>query len=296
MKLSSIIINLLLSLLLGMVAFIYLYDGYPPKIYYYIFGLFLIGLVIVYILQAEIDWYWSLRHPPEMPAPLERQLGTVLPYYRQLDGVEKKRFRDRCMLWVQSREHLLEGLEDFPQEVKHIIASQVVMMTFGLEKYLLLPYDRIVLYPHPFPTPSHAFLHHSETHDGDGVMIFNVNPLMSAIHKPREYYNLVLHEYGHAFIQNHPEAQFPVLNGEDWEKLASHRGFGLARAQQCVGMPELQPQQVMLEYFFTIPHAFQQELPEAYAQLCQVLNQDPLQAQRPVRDIHLIGENPLKGV
>lgn len=294
MKPSSVILSVLLCLAIALGGFIYL-DKDTDKIYIYIFGVFILSLAVVYIMQAEIDWKWSLRNPPEMPAALERQLAVMMPFYRNLDAVEKKRFRDRIMLWILGKEHLLQGLETFPEDMKNLIAAYGVMMTFGIEKYLLQPYERIVLYPHPFPTPNFQVLHNSEINHEDGVTIFNAAPIMASFNKPLEYYNLVLHEYASAFIQLYPDLSYPEFPENKLAQLESVRGMKLEAIKKMIGLSDVDIRQIAVEHFFMNPQRFQAALPKEYEQFTQIFNINPINKGRPVLDIQKIGNNPLAG-
>ena len=49
--------------------------------------------------------------------------------------------------------------ESLPEDLKAIIAHNLIQLTFGMEDYLLDPYERVVVYNHAFPTPKKQFLH-----------------------------------------------------------------------------------------------------------------------------------------
>lgn len=294
MKLSSILQSVIGCLFLAIGAYVFFLADVKEYPYLVTFAILGITFIVINILQAEIDWYWWLRHPPEMPAPLENQLVVMLPFYKHLDSVEKKRFRDRVMLWIRAKEHLLQGLKVFPEDVKNLIAAYGVMMTFGTEKYLLQPYERLVLYPHPFPSPNFQFLHNSEINDEDGVVIFNAHPLMNGINNPRQHYNLILHEYSHAFIMNYPEHDFPSF-AEKKQRLEEIRGINLETIEKTIGLPDIDIRQVAVEHFFITPVRFNEILPDEYQRLCEIFNMNPLKAVRPVLQIKKIGLNPLAG-
>jgi Mlc titration factor MtfA (ptsG expression regulator) len=294
MKLSSILTSIIGCIALTLGVYVFLIADVKRYEYLVVFGILAVVFVTIIILQAEIDWYWWMRHPPEMPAPLEHQLATMIPFYRRLDSIEKKRFRDRCMLWVNGKEFLLQGLKSFPEDVKNLIAAYAVILTFGTEKYLLQPYERLVLYPHPFPSPDFQFLHNSEINDEDGVVIFNAQPLMNGINNFRQHYNLILHEYSHAFIMNYPEHSFPSFT-ENIPQLAEIRGITLATIEKTVGIPDIDIRRVAIEHFFISPVRFHEILPDKYQRLCEIFNMNPLNAVRPVLQIEKIGNNPLAG-
>ena len=294
MNLSSILMSVIGCLFLTLGLYVFFLADIKEYVYLVSFAILGVAFIVINIMQAEIDWRWWLRHPPEMPAPLENQLATMVPFYKRLDVVERKRFRDRCMLWVRAKEHLLQGLTVFPEDVKNLIAAYGVMMTFGTEKYLLQPYERLVLYPHPFPSPDFQFLHNSEINDEDGVAIFNAQPLMNGINNFRQHYNLVLHEYSHAFMTNYPAYSFPSFT-EKIPQLAEIRGITLETIEKTVGIPNVDIRRVAIEHFFISPTRFNEILPKEYQRLCDIFNMNPLNVARPVLQIEKIGINPLAG-
>ncbi len=300
MKLSSLLLAIVFCLMVAMGAYIFfINDLILGNTNLLIFGGLVISFVVIFVLQAEIDWAWWQRNPPQMHPALEHQMAIVLPYYRQLDTMEKRRFRDRVMLWVNGKEHLVKALNGFPEEVKNMIGAHGVMLTFGVDKYLMQPYERVVMYPHPFPSPDHPYLHNSEHFDEngkDGGFIFNATQLMHGINKPQHAYNIVLHEMAGAFMQVYPNHAFPHFTEEKISLLHQVRGMDLELIQKTIGTKEVEVKQVAVEHFFTNPVRFNELLPEEFVILCRIFNQNPLNTKRPVLDIQKIGDNPLKGI
>lgn len=298
MKLSFVILVTLAAAFSILGYYLFIEAVIKNTTYMYVFGFLVFGFIIVYILQAEIDWWWWQRKPPLMPEPLERQMGMLIPFYRHLNSVERKRFRDRVVLWVRAKDFSVKVLEEFPEEAKYMLAAYGVMLTFGIEKYLLQPYERVVLYPHPFPSPEHDYLHHSESHaeDGEkGVMIYNAAHLIPGINNPAQYYNLALHEYAGIFMTLYPSFDYPTFPESKWKDLERIRGASMAYVQEVVGIKNIDTRQVAIEHFFIQSARFKSILPKEYEQLCHVFNLDPLLVQMPVKDIQKIGFNPLKG-
>lgn len=299
MKLTSIILSILGCVFLTLGVYVFWIDDVINYTYQIIFGILVVLFVVIYILQAEIDWYWWLRNPPEMPAGLERQMAVMFPFYRNLDTIEKKRFRDRVMLWLNGKEHLVMGLDVFPEEVKSMIAAYGVMMTFGIEKYLLFPYERIIMYPHPFPSPMHEFLHNSEFFDDNGKhggFIFNAQPLMAGIKNPQKHYHIAIHEFAGAFMKLYPDHDYPTFTEEKIELLQQVKGFNIAMIEKVVGVKDLNPSQIAIEHFFTRSIVFREVFPFDFEQFCKIFNLNPIGGLRPVIEIRKIGANPLAGM
>ncbi len=253
------------------------------------------GLVAVYMLSPQIDWWWYKKNPPPMHRGLEKQMRFLIPFYRDLDPLEQRRFRDRVMMTMEGKEYIPIVFENLPEDIKCIIASHIVMMTFGIEKYLLFPYERVVVYPHAFPTPNHKVLHSSETNHEDGCMIFDAERMMMGVANPVKYYNLILHEYASAFLRNHPDIEFPEIRMEHLPILKEIRGLDINFIKVYVGLNDINVHQAVIEHFFVTPKRFKHFLPVIFEQLTKIFNLDPTLGPRPILNIRKIGENPLIG-
>ncbi len=293
MRLSSMMLGVLGLFTLILVGYMTYFGAYGRVYFYFLlFGMF--ALVFTYMTSPQIDWWWFQRNPPPMPVGQERQLGFQIPFYRNLGPVEKKRFRDRVMMAIEGKEFIPISFETIPEDVKNIIAGHLVMMTFGIEKYLLHPYERVVLYRHAFPSPNYKVLHSSEINHDDGCVIFDLERLMMGVAQPKKYYNLILHEYAHAYLKNHPESDIPDFTSL-LEELKRIRGFGFDFVKKYVGLEDVDLRQAAIEHFFMSPLRFREYLPEEYKKMTEIFNLDPMGGEKPVLYINKIGVNPLAG-
>ncbi len=294
MRLSSLLLAFFGFSTICLLGYMTYTKSFGSTLFYLLF-ICVVGLVAAYMMSPQLDWWWFKRTPPPMHRGVEKQMRVMVPFYDKLDSVEKKRFRDRVMLTMEAKEFIPVVFETLPEDVKTIIAAQIVMMTFGMEKYLLHPYERVVVYPHAFPSPNYKFLHSSEINHEDGCVIFDAERMMLGVGNPSRYYNLILHEYAHAFLKIYPEYDFPIFNKESYPKLKEIRGLDFEFICKYVGMKEVDVRQVVVEHFFVTPKRFKHFLPEVYEQMTRIFNIDPTLGERPVLEILKIGENPLLG-
>ncbi len=265
-----------------LVCLYFIWEGDLPPIY--IVPNVLI-LVSIYVLSPQIDWLWYQRNPPEMDEKLRRFLEKVFPYYRNLSPKEKKRFQIRVNMYMMANEFIPKAMENVQEDIKGLIAANIVMLTFGQKDYRLSKFEKIVVYPHPFPSPQFPkFIHSSEIFEEDGVIMFSLEQLIPGATQQSRYYNIALHEYARIFVIMNPDYQYPKMDASIQEKLQLISGFKNAKVRDYIGFPRLEPFLLSINYFFTFPQKFKNELPEIFDTYMKVFNQNPLNYQAPVID------------
>ena len=240
-------------------------------------------LAVLYVLGPQIDWLWYQKNPPDMDGRLRAFLEKVFPYYRNLSPKEKERFRIRVSLYMIATEFMPKAMENVPEDIKGLIASNIVMLTFGQKDYRLSTFEKIVVYPHPFPSPQFPkHLHSSEIFEEDGVILFSAEQLVLGATQQTKFYNIALHEYARIFAKTNPNLPYPEMDTSIYGKLEVVSGFKNEKVREYIGLPQLDPFLLSINYFFTFPVKFQQILPEMFDAYIKVFNQNPLNYQTPV--------------
>lgn len=266
--------NLLaLPFLLGTLTFLYLAwqvdESYAPWIIP-----FLVVAAVVYILAPQINWWWYSRRPPRLSAGLADTLRKFCPYFQKLSPEERIRFEGRVALFRMGTDWTPLGWPDdtLPPDVELAVAAQAVSLLFHKEALLFSKFEKIILYPRPFPTPEHPYPHSSELYEPDGCLIFSAENLMQAFLQPGRMYNIGLHEFSKAYMLQYPSDEWPELNGEDvWERLETISGMSRAHVESMVGLAGLEPLPVAIHHFILFPVAFERELPEVFEALKQLI-------------------------
>lgn len=250
-----------------------------------------IMIAIIFVLAPQIDWWWAKRKPPALDPKLEGFLRRFFPYYSQLAIPAKKRFVNRVSLYLMATEFIPKAMAEVPEDVKGLIAANVVMLTFGQEDYRLSKFEKIVTYPHPFPSPQYMeFFHSTEHFEEDGVILFSLEQLIPGATQRNKFYNIALHEYAKIFVLTYKDLPYPKFDDTIWSKLEKVSGFQTEKVKNYIGLPILEPLPVSINYFFTFPQEFKQQLPELYAQYQQIFNQNPVIGDFPVIDPAKQGE------
>lgn len=273
------------------ISLILMYFIWEEKIHAFYVIPFVILATAVYVLAPQIDWWWAKRKPLPVDPSQEKFLNKFFPYYRQLDISQKKRFMQRVSLYIMATDFTPMAMPSVPEDIKGLIAANIVMLTFGQDDFQLTPYEKVILYAHPFPSPQYREYFHSTEHfEEDGVILFSLEQLVPGATQPKQYYNIALHEYIRIFIKKYNQHKYPKLDDDIWVKLEAVSGFKTTAVRDFIGLPILEPLPVSINYFFTYPMKFKQVLPELYDQYQRIFNQNLIKASVPVVDISTISD------
>ncbi len=222
------------------------------------------ALVVIYILSNEINWWWYQKHPPALPGRIRQLLSMQHPWYQLLPLELKERFRQRLALMMEATDFIPRApMDEVPPDLKAMAVAGAVQLTLGLDEFLIPPYEHVVLYNHPFPSPLYPKqLHLSEIEDEDGTLLFSAPHLSKGFLEPHRYFHLGLYEWSRAWRRTHPEVIFPEPPADFAERLESASGVSLDRLRQYMGLPELDLLSVAIVWYWVHPRPFEAALPE----------------------------------
>jgi len=240
----------------------------------------LVVLAAIYALHPQIDWWWYQKHPPKMNVKEQGFLDRFSGYYQGLDQTAKERFRNRTMMILLAKDFISQADDkSVPEDARLIFAASQAQATFGLEEYLMLDYEKVVIYPGAFPSPKYPELFHaSETFEEETKhgYVFSLDHAMTGFMQTRQYYPIMLHEVCQSLIIVHPDWAWPEANENSWPILEEISGFSTEALKKTINRPDLEPKAVMLTYFLSFPDKFLALQPELYGACAQVLKQDPV--------------------
>ncbi len=229
-------------------------------------------LVLLYIFSPQIDWWWYLRYPPELDESFRQLLRQQHPFYMQLSPEHKLKFRQRVALYRLAKDFMSQGMEEVPEDLKFFTAVSGVHLTFGWDDYLLPKFEKIIIYPHPFPSPQYPEqFHASEVFEEDGVILFSAQHLVKGVLEPQRHFPVGLYELSKVMILSYPEKSWPKLSDDSWERLEQISGVSREALVQYINLKDIEPLPVSMVYFLSFPEAFLQEWPELYRQLNSIL-------------------------
>lgn len=268
MKIHSISTIIAIPIAIAMGVAFYVIPKHDFSLFYYLL-IPLMMLAALYVSHPYIDYWWHTKYPVPLEDEIIMWLKKYNPFYNRLDSEGKKKYEYRLGLYIEAREFKMMGreLSDIPEDIKAMLASQAVELTFYKKDFLIGDFDRVYLYKHPFPSPRMQFLHTVETEIEDGVVLFSLEHVVAAITSPKEYYNVAMHGFAEAFVKVHPSLDYPdAYPGFEMDvQLITNYAYG--KIQETVGYKELDPLYVFITLYFTHGEKMAQVMPDIHRKL-----------------------------
>jgi hypothetical protein len=261
---------------IGALFFLYLTWEHDESYSLYIIPFVVMG-AILYVFSPQINWWWYSRNPPELDEPLRKVLQKTNSFYQKLSAEGKTKFRNRMALFMIGNDFMPQVVDSVPEDVKGVIAANAVQLTYGMENFLFPKFEKVVVYPKPFPSPQYPRkFHASEIFEEDGVVLFSAEQLMKSFLQPNGFYNIGLHEYAKVFKASNPDITFPDLGEDIWQKLEMISGFSEEFVTKWINLEVISPGPVSIAHFFAFPEKFKAILPDLYAAYQDIFKINPV--------------------
>lgn len=224
----------------------------------------------------------------------EEILSKNSKYYNQLNKTDKMIFMSRIHKFIRSKEFIPLQIDKVTPEMKILIASTAIQLTFGMDDYLLSNIQTIKIYPD---------IYHSKFLNADlkghfnpkGQLYLSYKHFHLGIEYSEDGYNLGLHEVAHALhfclSQTVDYSQYFEFIYRKWvsytikknELRSDDNKEGFLRNYASKNQHEFFA--VCVENFFERPAEFNKRLPLVYNHLSKILNQNPLNVKYESSDI-----------
>lgn len=255
----------------------------------------LIGIVglIAYRYDRELKETYSLAS--RVAAPLRSRVLPVpqiyrdilqkyFPFYRQLDDANKNKFVQKVCNFIYGKRFIPRNIDEITVEARVLIAATAVQLTFGLTDVYLQHFNKILVYPNDYYSSITKKYHKGEVNPRFGIIVISWQSFVEGFVSPNDAVNLGLHEMAHALrLEN-------LIRSEDYkffdigliQKFDEHAkelcrvtnwSDTFFRPYACANEHEFFA--VAVENFFERPREFKNAMPELYAILSRLLNQDP---------------------
>lgn len=214
---------------------------------------------------------------------LESFFEKNIHFYDQLNASDKKKFLARA--YQLSKILRIDGRGNFKitPDVRLLVATAYVQLTFGFENFILPGFQRFIIYPESYINPFTGRLHDGEVNPR-GVIVLSWKQLVRGYANPTDKINLGLHEMAHAFFhtvksrkgQNSFDRdiinKFSIVALEEINVIKSGENH-LLRKYASTNVSEFFA--VTVEHFFEAPEELKSNLPRVYSSLSAILKQDP---------------------
>lgn len=245
-----------------------------------VLALFVLALAGIYALSL----LWPRRRPKALTPEHLAILRKYAIHYQRLGDADKARFERIVAHFVHEKTWTGAGIT-MEEPMKVMISACAAQLLLGFPDVVLSHFERIIVYPQAYRSVGTGRMHQGEVRPKAGLIIISWADFLHGYAHTRDAHNVGLHEMAHAlWFEN------GILNSEDNflhpERLArwmEHAEGEMARIRRgesrlfrdYAGANQAEFFAVAVEYFFEQPTLFHQELPELYAVLCGMLQQDP---------------------
>ncbi|MFT6335072.1 MAG: Mlc titration factor MtfA (ptsG expression regulator) [Saprospiraceae bacterium] len=223
--------------------------------------------------------------PNEIDQDYHRILLHYSTYYSILSEKSQQTFRLRLYHLLNILSFSSEELPSVTREMRAVIGSSIIQITFGLSSYLPTKYTNIVVKPHRYMYPGFGepFLGHIDF--DNATIYFSWQDVKEGYQYPNDAVNVALHEMAHVIEAEDGFDQifnwfFKKIEWAKWAELAFKKMHVIRSGNNRFlkdygGINMREMFSVCIETFFEQPEEFKRRLPEIYNTLADLLNQDP---------------------
>jgi len=238
------------------------------------------GYVLKYKKPFFVHFYTFLRKlTPEQKAILKNQFT----FYNKLSEKNKRFFEHRVASFINDKDFIGRNGVVITDEMKILISSTSVMLTFGFRDFYIGLINKIVVYPEKFYSKTNQNYHKGEFNPKLKALVISWADFKLGYQIAKDNINLGIHEFVHAIHLNSLNERdisstiFSDSFKELTETLSSNK---LLRNQLAEShyirnyafTNQFEFLAVVIENFIETPQEFKVQFPEVYFKIKQMLN------------------------
>lgn len=247
--------------------------------------IFLYQLIINYSLHKLF-----IRHKHYLP--YHKLLVKWNSYYRALSEDKQREFRKRVYLFIKTSTFLSDNKLVVNENMKVIISSAFVQITFGLNVKYLKIFNTIFIAAQPYSYKNRRDLFHGDVNINTKRVTLAWPIITKGFAIEDDALNLCIHEFGHCLL-------FENTSRNTWTSIFDEQAFDHWKREALIKYQKIKENKntflrdyggtnlielfsVCLEAFFEQPEKFNTLEPKLYKSICLLLKQDPLNKINPI--------------
>jgi MtfA peptidase len=212
----------------------------------------------------------------------EYLLRQKMQFYQKLSEKEKKYFHHRIACFIEKYQFIPR--EDFiiTKETETLIAATYVMLSFGMRRYLVDAFDKIIIYPEEYLSTQSQEYYKGEFNPRMKAVVFSWKDFIEGYEIGNDNLNLGIHEFSHVihchslqhndassltFKKYYTQLSKEVNHGPNMQKLIDSdyfRIYAYSNKYEFIS--------VIIEHYFETPQEFRSKFPELYQNVSRMLN------------------------
>ena len=236
-----------------------------------------------YLMAFNKPIYVHLYLSPKKLSESEKLiLLDKIEFYYKLSDQRKKYFEHRVATFIKSYQFIPKENLVITDQMKVMIAATAVKLTFGMRKYIIDVFDKIIIYPEAYYSTVNDAWHKGEFNPRMKAIVFSWLDFLEGYDYANDNLNLGLHEFAHAvhlhglkssdasslqFAKMYVKIRDYIEISEVLEKLIASNYFRIYAYTNHFEFIA-----VILEHFFETPEQFQLEHPELFHKVRKMIN------------------------
>ncbi|MDR6966256.1 Mlc titration factor MtfA (ptsG expression regulator) [Flavobacterium arsenatis] len=228
-----------------------------------------------------VHWYpFGKKKLPESHRLLLQENFT---FYKRLSDLKKSQFDHRVFKFLEKYQFIGNDIE-VNEERKTLLAGYYVMLTFGMRKYLVDNFQRIIIHPQVYYSSQTEDYHKGEYNRMLKAVVFSWEDFLKGHHNNQDNVNLALHEFTHVLHWNALKSNemsaivfydefremFEIFKNETKMNAIREKSYFREYAYEN----QFEFLSVILEHFFETPQTFKTELPDLFERTRKMINFD----------------------
>ncbi len=204
-------------------------------------------------------------------------------FYQRLTLKRKTYFEHRVCKFIQTYEFIGNDIS-ITDEIKILIAGTYIKLTFGMRKYLLDNFNKIIIYPNIYRSKYTNENHKGEFNPKLKIIVFSWKDFLKGFQNDSDNINLGLHEFTHAIHFNSLKSNemSAIVFFDEFQKILK-----ILKDQKAIQKiqnanyfrdyayeNQFEFLAVLLEHFFETPHVFKKEFPDLFEHVGKMINFD----------------------
>lgn len=263
--------QIILGILFAVLAYMFLH---------YAVKLIEMGYVLKHRKPLYNHLYINLRRLNEKQKSI---LINQFSFYKILNDKEKKYFEHRVASFIKDKDFIGRQGATITDEMKVLIASTAVMLTFGFRDFYIGLISKIVIYPNKFYSNTNKDYHKGEFNPKLKALVLSWEDFKAGFSDEKDNLNLGIHELTHAIHINSMKERdvSSTIFSDTFKELSTllssdeslrNTLFTSDYFRKYAYKNQFEFLAVAIEHFIETPQEFRAQFPEVYSKIKQMLN------------------------
>ena len=238
------------------------------------------GYSLIFKKPLYVHFYFKLY---KLPINLLIQLRTKSSYYKRLNRRDQRYFEHRVFCFLRRYTFTSRNEAVIDDELKILVASAYVVITFGMRRYLTKAFKTILIHPDSYFSAEESQLHNGEFNPKYKVVVFSRKALLQGFENDSDNLNLAIHEFAHVLTYSTMKARdvSSSIFSDQYQKIIKKikqfdtaeelRNSSYFRIYAFTNQYEFIA--VILEHYFESPELFEKNFPVLFKDVGLMLNQ-----------------------